>query len=169
MIRPESGDAHDQPQIRAVHEAAFGRRDEADLVDSLRDDGVGLASLVAEFEGRIVGHILFTRMSIGSIPAAALAPLAVLPEYQRRGVGGKLIADGLELLRQQGERIVIVLVHPEYYRRFGFSVEKARLLESPFPPEAYMALELAPGALDGIKGKVRYPAAFGLEPTTNNQ
>jgi putative acetyltransferase len=152
--------------VHSINTAAFGRTDEADLVDSLRAEGVVLASLVAWLEQRIVGHILFSRMSIetatGSIPAAALAPVAVLPEYQHQGIGGRLIGSGLELLRARGERIVIVLGHPDYYPRFGFSIENARSLESPFPPAAFMAKELIPGALDGIRGKVRYPAAFGL-------
>jgi putative acetyltransferase len=164
VIRGEGND--DQPAIRATNRAAFGRPDEADLVDILRTEGVVLVSLVAEIEQRIVGHILFSRMSIetanSSIPAAALAPLALLPEYQRQGIGGRLIRDGLEALRRAGESIVIVLGHPDYYPRFGFCTEKARSLESPFPPEAYMALELISGAMEGIHGKVRYPAAFGL-------
>ena len=130
-----------------------------------------LLSLVAELEQQeterqVVGHILFSRMSIetgtGPIPAAALAPVAVLPDHQRRGIGEQLIRCSLDLLRDQGERIVIVLGHPDYYSRFGFSSDNARFLESPFPPEAFMALELSPGALDGTRGKVRYPAAFGL-------
>ena len=158
-----ASDPHERSQIRAVHEAAFGRPDEADLVDNLRVEGVVLASIVAEVDGRIVGHILFTRMSIEGVPAAALAPLAVLPQFQRRGIGGELITRGLGVLRGSGERIVIVLGHPDYYPRFGFSTEKARDLESPFPPEAYMALELTAGALDGVRGKVKYPRAFGLE------
>jgi putative acetyltransferase len=100
--------------------------------------------------------------SNGPVPAAALAPVAVFPDHQRRGIGGQLIRSGLDLLRERGEQIVIVLGHPGYYPRFGFSSEKARSLASPFPPEAFMAMELSPGALDGIRGKVRYPAAFGL-------
>lgn len=166
MIRRESGDAREHAQVRAVHEAAFGRPDEANLVDNLRTEGVVLASLVAELEERIVGHILFTRMSIetatGSVPAVALAPLAVLPAYQRRGIGAELVARGLDVLRGNVERIAIVLGHPDYYPRFGFSTANARLLESPFPPEAYMAIELSPGALDGVRGRVKYPRAFGL-------
>src|SRR5437879_4502611 len=102
--------------------------------------------LVAEIQERIVGHILFSRMSIetagASVSAAALAPMAVLPEHQRRGVGGQLIRHGLNLLRERGERIVIVVGHPEYYPRFGFSSEKSRCLESPFPDDAFMAMEL---------------------------
>jgi putative acetyltransferase len=150
--------------VRSLNEAAFGRQDEADLVDRLRDEGAVLASFVAELEKRIVGHILFSRMLIetasGPISAVALAPMAVLPEHQRRGVGGQLIRHGLDWLRQRGEHVVIVLGHPDYYSRFGFSSDRARSLASPFPPEAFMALELLPGALDGIRGSVRYPDAF---------
>ncbi|MGA1994162.1 MAG: N-acetyltransferase [Bryobacteraceae bacterium] len=156
----------DRLVVHSINEAAFGRSDEGDLVDSLRIEGVVLVSLVAELGKRAVGHILFSRMSIEadgrSIAAVALAPMAVLSECQRQGVGGRLIRHGLDLLRRQGEHIVIVLGHTDYYPRFGFSNEKARSLESPFPPEAFMANELSPGALDGIHGKVRYPAAFGL-------
>jgi putative acetyltransferase len=125
-----------------------------------------LLSLVAELDHRIVGHVLFGRMSIettgASIPVVALAPIAVLPGYQRQGVGGQLIRHGLDWLRHRGERIVLVLGHPGYYPRFGFSAEKARSLESPFHPDSFMAMDLSPGALHGIHGKVRYPAAFGL-------
>ena len=165
-IRDERDDPADLASVRAINEAAFNRPDEADLIDRLRPEGVVLASLLAILDDRPVGHILFSRMTIqttaGSIAAAALAPLAVLPEFQRRGIGGNLIRHGLGVLRGLGEKIVIVLGHPDYYPRFGFSSEKARALENPFPPEAYMALELTPGALHGIRGKVKYPAAFGL-------
>ena len=97
-----------------------------------------------------------------SVPAVALAPLAVIPELQRHGIGGKLIAHGLDWLRGGAEQVVIVLGHPEYFPRFGFSTDKARFLESPFNPEAFMALELKPGALENVRGKVRYPDAFRL-------
>jgi putative acetyltransferase len=159
-------DTQERSTVRSINEAAFGRPDEADLVDSLRAEGAVLLSLVAEVEQRIVGHILFSRMwietSSGPVSAAALAPMAVLPNHQRRGIGERLIRRGLDLLRSRDEEIVIVLGHPDYYPRFGFSSESARSLESPFPPEAFMALELRPHALEGLRGKVRYPAAFGL-------
>ncbi len=159
-------DAEERATVRSINEAAFGRPDEAGLVDGLRAEGAVLLSLVAEMEGRIVGHSLFSRMWIdtsgGPVPATALAPMAVLPEHQRRGIGGRLIRHALDLLRARGEGAVIVLGHPGYYPRFGFSSEKARMIESPFRPESSMALELRPGALDGIRGKVRYPAPFGL-------
>ena len=96
--------------IRAVNEAAFGGSEEADLVDKLRGDQA-LISLVAECELGIVGHILFSRMWIKTtsklVPAVALAPVAVLPDHQRKGIGQRLIVHGLELLKNQGERIVI--------------------------------------------------------------
>jgi putative acetyltransferase len=152
--------------VRVVNEAAFGRSDEAQLVDRLRHEGAVLASFVSEQESGIVGHVLFSRTLIDAahdpVLSVALAPLAVLPVNQRRGVGSQLIRFGLDWLRTRGERSVLVLGHPQYYPRFGFSTARARLLTTPFPAEAFMALELVPGALDGIRGAVRYPAAFGL-------
>jgi len=97
-----------------------------------------------------------------SVKAVALAPLAVIPERQRQGIGGRLIREGLDWLRERDERIVLVLGHPRYYPRFGFSSDLAGSLGSPFPKEAFMALELKPGALEGTRGNVRYPEAFGL-------
>jgi len=156
----------DRAQVRAVNEAAFGRPDEADLIDALRDEGAILLSLVVEVESQIAGHILFSRMSVetaqGSIAAVSLAPMAVFPGYQGEGIGSELVRRGLDRLRDQHESIVIVLGHEHYYPRFGFSSQKARRLSSPFPPEAFMALELTEGALLGIQGTVRYAAAFGL-------
>jgi putative acetyltransferase len=164
VIRTET--AADHSMIRQVNEAAFGCADEAGIIEALRIESVVLLSVVAELDGPIVGHILFSRMSIetptGAVAAVALAPMAVLPQHQRQGIGGKLIRYGLDTLRGLGERVVIVVGHPGYYPRFGFSTGRARSLESPFPPDAFMALELTRDALDGIHGQVRYPHAFGL-------
>jgi putative acetyltransferase len=167
MIRAESdGSNEDAAAIRAVNLAAFGGSEEADLVDKLRSERDVLLSLVAEVDDRVVGHILFSRMGIetasGRVAAVALAPVAVLPERQRQGIGEQLIRQGLALLRDRGEKIVIVLGHAGYYPRFGFSTDKTRSLESPFPPEVFMAMELDIGALDGVCGRVAYPTAFGL-------
>lgn len=136
------------------------------MIERLRAEDVVLLSLVAEMDAKIAGHILFSRMWIdtesGPLEAVALAPMAVLPSHQRSGIGAALVQRGLEMLRERGERIVLVLGHASYYPRFGFSVEKARRLETPFPPEAFMAIELATGALDRVRGRVCYAAAFGL-------
>ena len=168
MIRAEdAGNAQELQNIRSTIEAAFGGLEEADLVDRLRAEGDALISVVAELDKRIVGHALFSRMFIqtpgGLVSAVALAPVAVLPNHQRRGIGGRMIRYGLDWLRGRGEKIVIVVGHRDYYPRFGFSHEIARTLESPFSGESFMAMELSPGALDGVHGWVKYPAAFGLE------
>jgi putative acetyltransferase len=163
IIRQER--SGDRSYIRKVNETAFGRPDEADLIDGLHTEGALLLSLVAEFD-EIIGHILFSRMTVetehGSLEAVSLAPMSVHPDYQRRGIGGLLIRTGLAELRKRGERIVIVLGHKDYYHRFGFTAENARYLVSPFPPENFMAMELSEGVLAEVQGTVKYAAAFGL-------
>jgi putative acetyltransferase len=165
VVRPER--ASDLPAIRGVNRLAFGRDEEARLVDALRDGGHVRASLVAEVDGRVVGHVLFSDLTIvttiGKVEALALAlaPLAVIPSHQRRGIGSKLVREGLRACAKAGHRIVIVLGHPEFYPRFGFSAKLAERLESPFSGPAFMAIELVPGTLEGVEGGVRYPAPFG--------
>ena len=151
--------------VRVVSREAFGQPDEADLVERLRGDGEVVASLVAEADNAIVGHILFSRLPIVAsareIPGAALAPVAVLPRFQGQGIGSALVRAGLRRCAESGSEAVVVLGHPAYYSRFGFSAALARRLDAPFSGAAFMALELAPGALaDG--GTVRYAAAFGV-------
>ena len=157
----------DEPGIRGVIADAFGGSEEVDLVDALRRAGDVIVAAVAERGGDILGHVLFSRMFVEAsdgqrVAAVALAPLAVAPAAQRQGIGSALTRYGLEHLRARGERIVIVVGHPAYYPRFGFSSALTRNLESPFDRDAFMALELAPGALDGVSGRVVYPQAFGL-------
>jgi putative acetyltransferase len=164
MIRPER--AGDPIAILEVHRLAFGRDDEGRLVDSLRSGGHARASLVAERDGRIVGHVLFSDLPIatpqGTVKALALAPLAVVPSHQRLGIGSALVREGLRACREAGHAIVVVLGHPEFYPRFGFSATLAERLRSPFSGPAFMALELVPGALEGVAGEVRYPPPFGI-------
>jgi putative acetyltransferase len=156
----------DEPAIRSVNEASFARSAEADLVEQLQRDHDVLVSCVAVSGEQIVGHILFSRVLLhgatASIPSVALAPMAVLPSYQRRGVGSELVRFGLETLRVLGERSVLVLGHPHFYSRFGFSSASARRLVTPFPPDAFMALTLVSDAINEVDGAVTFPPAFGL-------
>src|SRR5947207_7911996 len=149
-VRPEAVTDHEA--IRHVNRLAFGREEEAQLVDALREGGYVRASLVAEQAGQVVGHILFSDLPIltaaGTVSALALAPLAVLPEFQNQGIGSALIRRGLAVCQEQGHQIVVVVGHPPFYPRFGFSAQLAAQLASPFSgKESFMAVELVPGAL----------------------
>ena len=159
MIRPAA--PADIPAIRQVVTAAFGQAEEADLVERLRADGDVRVELVAQETGDITGHILFSRLGIGPIEGAALAPLAVAPAQQRRGIGAALTRAGIERCRELGIPAVVVLGHADYYPRFGFSAALAAPLEAPFSGPSFMAIELTPGALAG-GGRVRYAPAFGI-------
>ena len=159
----------DYEGVREVVCRAFGREDEAALVDALRSGGYARCSLVALCDEQVVGHVLFSELPIvgqtSPVAALALAPVAVLPNHQRQGVASRLIRQGLEECRRQGERIVVVLGHPSFYRRFGFSSELATRLESPFSGNpGFMALELVEAALAGVSGRVCYPPPFAAEP-----
>lgn len=125
-----------------------------------------LGSFVGVHGDHVVGHILFTRTLIdsaqGEVLSVALAPLAVSPAYQQRGIGRELVRTGLAWLRSRGERSVLVLGDLRFYSRFGFSSDRAAALKTAFPPESFMALELVPNALDGVSGAVRYASAFRL-------
>lgn len=156
----------DREAIRHVNRLAFGRDDESGFVDDLRDGGYARVSLVAEVNGVVVGHILFSDLSIltdnGTVPALSLAPMAVLPAFQKQGIGSALVHKGVEVCRDRGQQILIVLGHSHFYSCFGFSAKLAQPLSSPFSgQDSWMALELVRGALEGIRGWVRYPP-FGI-------
>ncbi len=152
----------DRDAIRAVHEVAFPTPQEADLVDALRVDDDLVLSLVAIEDGAIVGHIAFSRMTVksdtGDSPALALAPVAVIPEFQREGVGSTLIENGLQLLAKKGEALVFVLGEPDYYGRFGFSAKLASGFTSPFPGRYFQLRRLTDDA--PVSGSVHYAYAF---------
>jgi putative acetyltransferase len=154
----------DGAAVFALHRAAFGGEDEGCLVEALRRGGQARLSLVAELGGAIVGHVLLSDLAIvtpaGEVAALALAPLAVVPPHQRQGIGAELVRQSLAAARDSGHRIVVVLGEPAYYGRFGFSVRLAAPLESPYPPAYLQALELAPGALAGVAGRLVYPPPF---------
>lgn len=165
-IRTESPE--DRPWIFDLVSSAFQREDEALLVDALRNEGCLILSLVAEAHGKLIGHVAFSTLPLetadGTIVAAALAPMAVAPEWQRRGVGSALIQRGLAMCREKNVPAVVVVGDPAYYSRFGFRAGAAARLIAPFSGEAFQALELADGALDRLGwARVRYPKPFGVD------
>ena len=155
----------DRDAVRAVNAAAFETPAEADLVDALRQQASPLISLVAEENAKVVGHIMFSPVSFldhHDLKVMALAPMAVAPMQQRKGIGSALVRAGLDQCRQLNCAAVVVLGHPEYYPRFGFSPASRFGIDSEYdvPEEVFMAMELQPGALNGMKGTVRFHSAF---------
>ncbi len=154
----------DDAAIAAVVTAAFGGPNEAALIAQLRTDGDMVAEFVALDARTVIGHIAFSRLDVqaGSeaLRAIALAPVAVVPDRQRQGIGGALIRHAHTCLRDEGEELVVVLGHPAYYPQFGFSSLLAKLLDAPYHGEAFMAVELKPGILGALKWRVFYPRAF---------
>ena len=156
MIRPES--PADEAAVRAVHRAAFRRDSEARLVDAIRANGNASVSLVALAAGKIVGHVLFSPVEVDGARGLGLAPVGVLPEFQRRGIGGELIRSGIAACREIGTRFIVVLGAPGYYRRFGF---RPTHLGNEYGAGAeFMALELEPHATAPLHGVVQYGHEF---------
>ena len=165
MIRDER--SADAAAIRAVLEAAFPQPVEADLVDKLRLACAERVSLVAVEDDRVVGHILFTPATIerpeGPIVGYGLAPMAVLPEFQNRGIGSALVRAGIERLRRSRCPFVIVLGHPEYYPRFGFvraSTHGVRCQWEGVPDDAFMVLILEASIASQVAGLAKYRREF---------
>jgi putative acetyltransferase len=154
----------DYDMIRFVNEMAFGQTDEARLVDALREQGHAVYSLVAEVADRVVGHLMFSRLQVeseaGPLRGLSLAPMAVVPEHQRMGIGSLLVERGLQHCREGGWQCIFVVGYPDYYHRFGFSAELAASFESPYSGEAFLAIELEADTLHGKRGSVAYPDAF---------
>lgn len=164
LVRPERWGDH--AAVFELNRRAFDGEVEARLVEGLRREARPLVSLVAELAGRVVGHVLFSPVAVGPAPASprtmALGPMAVAPEHQRRGIGSRLVRAGLDACRALGSEAVFVLGHREYYPRFGFAPAPPRRLRlgGPELDPYFMALELRPGALDRLRGEVRYHALF---------
>jgi putative acetyltransferase len=155
----------DDKAIRRLNDDAFGGTYESQLVADLRAAGLSAIELVSIGRTDVIGHILMSALDVrvGDKPvrSLALAPMSVQPGRQRQGIGGALVREALRRAQQQGWQAIIVLGHPGYYPRFGFSAALARPLASPFSGDAFMALELTTGALKGGAGRVVYPTAFG--------
>lgn len=152
----------DVDAVRRVNTEAFGRRDEAALVDALRERCPERVSLVAVDGEDIVGHILFTPATIGTVRGMGLAPMAVLPDRQRDGIGSKLVRAGLVELAERQCPFVIVLGHADYYPRFGFERASTHGIhcEWDVPDEAFMVLVIDEAAMSGVSGLARYRPEF---------
>lgn len=160
MVRPEF--PSDVAAIYAVHVASFPGADEARLVDLLRDAGRLSASLVAEVDGTVIGHVAFSPVTVASgAIGAGLAPLAVVEPYRRRGVAAELVRAGIAACGAAGFGWAVVLGEPEYYGRFGFRAASEFGLSDEYGGgAAFQALELTPGALPAGAGLVRYAPEF---------
>jgi putative acetyltransferase len=163
-IRPET--EADRAAVREVNEAAFETPAEADLVEVLHDKGVSVVSLVAEVDGEVVGHILFSRVSLAGhaqLNLVGLAPMAVVPGHQRKGIGSALVRQGLGRCKECGCCAVVVVGYPQYYPRFGFAPAGRFALRCEYdvPADVFMVAELEAGALSNASGLVHYDDAFG--------
>lgn len=164
MISVRAEKIEDIQNIYNINTSAFGTQVEAGLVDRLRREADPFISLVAEKDGNVIGHVLFTPVSVGEsgVNAVGLGPMAVLPDYQNKGVGKKLVERGLETCREKGIAAVFVLGHPEYYAKLGFKMCSEKNIyykDEQFAPYFFYK-ELKEGTLGGVVGEVKYSSAF---------
>lgn len=157
----------DETAVTTVNRLAFKRDAEADLVNAVRHAVEPVISLVAEVDGRVVGHILFTPVTVRDEQgqtwrALGLGPMAVLPTHQNQGIGSQLVRAGLAACREIGENVVFVLGHPDFYPRFGFQPAAPLGLQykSPDYDPAFFVAELSTGALQKMNGNVAYSPQF---------
>jgi predicted N-acetyltransferase YhbS len=167
-IKIEAETEEDYEQITTLHSLAFNRDSEARLVEKLRRTPIYIRelSLVARYKNTVIGHILFYPIKINShgkkCVSLALAPISVIPRFQNRKIGTKLIREGLEKARKLGFKSVIVVGHPEYYPRFGFEKASNYGISASFhvPDNALLAIELEKDALKDCRGAVAYPNEY---------
>lgn len=158
----------DYSEITTVNDSAFSQKNEGILIEKLRqtEKFIPGLSLVAELNDEIIGHILFYPVVVQSATSRfytlSLGPMAVAPEYQRKGIGSQLVIEGLKEAKKLGHKSVIVLGHSDFYPRFGFKPASQWNIRAPFdaPDEAFLALELVEGELKGKSGTVEYPEEF---------
>ena len=163
MIEVREERADDVSAIRYVNRRAFGQEQEGNIVDALRSNGAALLSLVATVNDRVVGHIMYSPLSIGgNVTGAALGPMAVLPEHQRQGIGSKLIEAGNRKLKDDGCPFIIVVGHADYYPRFGFkpASEHGIKCEWDVPDNVFMLLVLDQAKMESVSGLATYRQEF---------
>ena len=162
-MRPER--PGDEVAIARVNDAAFGQADESRMIEAIRVAQHDRISLVATIGSEVVAHIMFTPVVVESaqVTVMGLAPLAVLPAFQRQGIGSQLVQEGLARCLQSGCQAVVVVGHAEYYPRFGFRSGRSFGLRCEYsvPDDVFMAVELVPGGLAACSGLVRYLPEFG--------
>jgi putative acetyltransferase len=157
--------------IRQVNRRAFGQDHEANIVDALRANGAALLSLVASLDDRVVGHIMYSPLLVGDLSGAALGPMAVLPEYQRQGMGRSLVEAGNQRLMHEGCPFIIVVGHPAFYPRFGFKPASARGITCQWeiPDEVFMVLVLDEARMGRVSGTARYRGEFSNATSPPNK
>jgi len=158
---------NDQIQIYEVNKLAFQQENEGKLIEKIRntENFIPELSIVAEIDNRIVGHILFSKIKIvgkSVYESLALAPMAVIPEFQKKGIGSELVKIGIKMAKKLGFDSIIVIGHKEYYPKFGFQRASKWNIKCPFevPDEVFMAIELTEKAFEGKAGTVEYPDEF---------
>jgi len=160
-IREENPD--DIAAIREVNNRAFGQDQEGNIVDALRTNGAALLSLVATLDSRVVGHIMYSPITVaGEVTGAALGPMAVVPHYQRQGIGSKLVETGSLKIKDLGFPFIIVLGHSHFYPRFGFKPASSHGItcEWEVPDDAFMLLVLDDARMRGVSGLAKYRHEF---------
>jgi putative acetyltransferase len=152
----------DVPAIRDLNTRAFGQEQEANIVDALRKNGAASLSLVATLNGRVVGHIMYSPVTVGHVTGAGLGPMAVLPEHQRQGIGTRLVEAGNRQLKETGCPFIVVLGHADYYPRFGFTAASAHGItcEWDVPDGVFLVLVLDPIETKGVSGPAKYRCEF---------
>lgn len=160
-IREEGPD--DVAAVRALNRRAFGQDLEGDIVDALRSSGASVLSLVATRNGQVVGHILYSPVSVGGdVTGAALGPMSVLPEHQRQGIGSQLVETGNRRLKEAGCPFILLVGHPDFYPRFGFTPASSHgiVCEWEVPDDAFLLLVLDEARMRGVSGLARYRPEF---------
>lgn len=163
MIEIREERPEDVAAIRNVNRRAFNQNQESNIVDALRSNGAALLSLVATLNGHVVGHIMYSPITIGNeVTGAALGPMAVLPEHQRQGIGSNLIEAGNQKLKSAGQPFIIVIGHADYYPRFGFQPASTHGItcEWEVPDEVFMLLILDQAKMQGVSGPAKYRHEF---------
>jgi len=152
----------DVTAIRDVNKRAFRQEQEGNIVEALRSNGAALLSLVATLDGRVVGHIMYSPLSVGEVTGAGLGPMAVLPEHQRQGIGSKLVTVGNRKLKDAGYSFIVVVGHPAFYPRFGFRPASLYGVscEWEVPDDVFMLLVLDQTKMQGASGLAKYRPEF---------